>query len=81
MVLHRLFELIWHYRFLYRDLNDLLSKNRRLEMHFQALLGSKARAIQALLGGLGHTGAVVVDVQEAEATTYLARAANLLAEL
>ena len=24
--LHTLFELIWEYRFLYRDLNDLLSK-------------------------------------------------------
>ena len=32
---HMLFELIWQYRFLYRDLNDLLSKNRRLETHFQ----------------------------------------------
>jgi hypothetical protein len=34
---HMLFELIWQYRFLYRDLNDLLSKNRRLETHFQFL--------------------------------------------
>ena len=30
--LHSLFELICQYRFLYRDLNDLLSKNRRLEI-------------------------------------------------
>src|SRR5690606_38910976 len=29
--LHSLFELIWSYRFLYRDLNDLLSRNRLLE--------------------------------------------------
>ena len=28
---HMMFELVWQYRFLYRDLNDLLSKNRRLE--------------------------------------------------
>src|SRR5690606_31600909 len=28
---HMLYELIWQYRFLYRDLNDLLSKNRRIE--------------------------------------------------
>ena len=27
--LHSLFELIWQYRFLYRDLNDLLSKKDR----------------------------------------------------
>jgi AcrR family transcriptional regulator len=33
---HMLFELIWQYRFLYRDLNDLLSKNRRLETRFQS---------------------------------------------
>ncbi|MBV5322894.1 MAG: TetR/AcrR family transcriptional regulator, partial [Ilumatobacteraceae bacterium] len=31
--MHTLFELVWQYRFLYRDLNDLLSKNRKLETH------------------------------------------------
>ncbi|MCB2069003.1 MAG: TetR family transcriptional regulator, partial [Ottowia sp.] len=31
--LHTLLELIWQYRFLYRDLNHLLSRNRRLETH------------------------------------------------
>ena len=41
---HSLFELIWQYRFLYRDLNDLLSKNRRLETHFQLVLKNKTRA-------------------------------------
>ena len=51
--LHTLFELIWQYRFLYRDLNDLLSKNRRLETHFQSVLKNKARAIRALLDGMG----------------------------
>src|SRR4051812_21203846 len=39
--LHTLFELIWQYRFLYRDLNDLLSKNRRLETQFQKVLHDK----------------------------------------
>jgi AcrR family transcriptional regulator len=43
---HMLFELIWQYRFLYRDLNDLLSKNRRLETHFQFVLKNKSRAVQ-----------------------------------
>lgn len=50
---HMLFELIWQYRFLYRDLNDLLSKNRRLETHFQTLLANKQLAVKAVLGGLG----------------------------
>ena len=48
---HMLFELIWGHRFLYRDLNDLLSKNRHLETQFQLVLKNKARAIRALLAG------------------------------
>ena len=52
LFVHMLFELIWNYRFLYRDLNDLLSKNRRLETHFQTVLRDKVRAVQALLDGL-----------------------------
>ncbi|MFZ5548270.1 MAG: TetR/AcrR family transcriptional regulator [Pseudomonadota bacterium] len=49
---HMLFELIWGHRFLYRDLNDLLSKNRRLETHFQFVLKNKTRAVEAVLAGL-----------------------------
>jgi len=52
LFVHMMFELIWSYRFLYRDLNDLLSKNRRLETRFQAMLRDTARAVQALLDGL-----------------------------
>ena len=43
---HMLFELIWSYRFLYRDLNDLLSNNRKLESHFQFVLQRKTRAVR-----------------------------------
>jgi AcrR family transcriptional regulator len=57
LFMHLLYELIWKYRFLYRDLNDLLSKNRRLETHFQTLLQHKSRAMNALLGGLVRGGA------------------------
>lgn len=66
--LHSLFELIWQYRFLYRDLNDLLSKNRRLETHFQAVLKNKTRAVKALLDGMSRSGAVHIDSREVEAT-------------
>jgi AcrR family transcriptional regulator len=55
---HMLFELIWQHRFLYRDLNDLLSKNRRLETHFQFVLKNKGRAVRAVLDGLSRGGAV-----------------------
>ena len=64
--LHTLFELIWQYRFLYRDLNDLLSKNRRLETHFQVVLRDKGRAVRALLDGMSRTGAVRIDKREVE---------------
>ena len=66
--LHSLFELICQYRFLYRDLNDLLSKNRRLETHFQAVLKHKARAVKALLDGMGRSGALRIDARELEPT-------------
>jgi AcrR family transcriptional regulator len=63
---HMLFELIWQYRFLYRDLNDLLSKNRRLETHFQFVLKNKARAVQSVLSGLARGGAMQIDPRQAE---------------
>ena len=63
---HMLFELIWQYRFLYRDLNDLLSKNRRLETHFQFVLKNKSRAVQAVLDGLTRSNTVRIDRREAE---------------
>lgn len=47
--MHTLFELLWQYRFLYRDLNHLLSRNRLLETHFQALLPRKTQSLQAML--------------------------------
>ena len=68
LFLHMLFELIWQYRFLYRDLNDLLSKNRRLETHFQFVLKNKTQAVRSLLDGMNGSGALHIDTREAEAT-------------
>jgi len=62
---HMLFELIWQYRFLYRDLNDLLSKNRRLETHFQRALAGKERAVREVLAGLSRGLGVHIDAREA----------------
>src|SRR6476469_2808067 len=66
--MHTLFELIWQYRFLYRDLNDLLSKNRRLETHFQWVLKNKTAAVRAMLDGMARSGALAIDAREVEAT-------------
>ena len=61
---HMMFELVWQYRFLYRDLNDLLSKNRRLETHFQFVLKNKSRAVEAVLDGMNRSSAVRLDRRE-----------------
>ena len=66
--MHTLFELIWQYRFLYRDLNDLLSKNRRLETHFQLVLKNKARSVKAMLASMSRCGALRMDAREMEPT-------------
>ena len=66
--MHSLFELIWQYRFLYRDLNDLLSKNRKLETHFQRVIEHKTRSVKALLNSMVRHRAMTMDTREAEPT-------------
>jgi AcrR family transcriptional regulator len=63
---HMLFELIWAYRFLYRDLNDLLSNNRRLETHFQFVLQRKTRAVETVLDGIGHAHGLSIARRDVE---------------
>ena len=63
---HMLFELIWQYRFLYRDLNDLRSKNRRLETHFQFVLKNKAKAVPAVLEGLRRRSSLQTALHDVE---------------
>ena len=63
---HMLFELIWAYRFLYRDLNDLLSKNRRLEKQFQYVLQRKGKAVQQVLDGLSRSNAMRMSALDAQ---------------
>lgn len=65
---HSLIELIWEYRFLYRDINDLLSKNRRLEKNFAALLGEKNKALDTMLQSMQAAGSVDIDPRERQTT-------------
>lgn len=64
--MHTLFELIWDYRFLYRDLGDLLSRNRKLEENVKDVLLHKTSAFRALFQGLGHAGHLHVQSQTRE---------------
>jgi len=62
--MHSLFELIWQYRFLYRDLNDLLSKNRRLETQIQKALLNKTHSLQTMLDSMRRSGALQIDAAQ-----------------
>lgn len=61
---HSLFESVWQYRFLYRDLNDLLSKSRPLELTFQDVFRGKTRAVQELFAALRRAGILVFAPEE-----------------
>jgi AcrR family transcriptional regulator len=52
MYLHLMFELVWRYRFFYRDLSDLLSRNRKLELHFKQILAHKTKVAKQLCEGM-----------------------------
>jgi AcrR family transcriptional regulator len=41
-------DFLWTYRFLYRDLNDLLARNRILETHFKQIISHKVRFAREL---------------------------------
>ncbi len=56
LFLHLLFELIWKYRFFYRDLNNLLINSRTLELRFKALLADKVKMARWLCEGLASRG-------------------------
>ena len=66
--LHSLFEGLWEYRFLYRDLNELLSRNRILETCFQQLTGNTVQALREMLAALHQSGAARIDSDEIKAT-------------
>ena len=65
--LHSLFEKVWDHRFLYRDLNHLLSGNRHLETRFHAVLERKTQALREMLEALSAAG--VVQLPEAHGQT------------
>ena len=67
LFLHLLFESIWRYRFVYRDLNDLLSRNRKLELHFRTILERKNRAALRLCTSLADQRKLKAQPRELDA--------------
>jgi AcrR family transcriptional regulator len=54
----------WRYRFLYRDLNDLLARNRTLETHFKQIISHKVRFASQFCEQLVADGEMVVTPEE-----------------
>jgi AcrR family transcriptional regulator len=50
--LHLVFESMWDYRFLYRDLIDILSRSRKLKAHFARILNRASASVTEVLTGL-----------------------------
>lgn len=63
---HSLIERIWDHRFLYRDLNLLLSRNRHLEAGMRRVLLAQAGALRQLLAGLQRSGHLVLPEEDAD---------------
>ncbi len=62
--LHIIFEAMGEYRFLYRDLNDLLGRHQHLARPFRQLLGRKRGSALAICEGLTDSGIMQADPVE-----------------
>lgn len=60
LFLHLLFEIIWEYRFLYRNLVDLTQRMRSLRIHFHHLIRQKREAAVTICKGLEAAGAMQI---------------------
>src|SRR5688572_16125793 len=58
LYLHLMLEAIGEYRFLYRNLDDLLGRNRRLREHFARIVQRKFEAVVGLCEALVRSGAM-----------------------
>jgi AcrR family transcriptional regulator len=73
LYLHMMFERIWQYRFLYRNLDDLLARDTKLKSHFNIIISHKRDAIRVICDSL-------VAAKAMDATTKIieALAENIL---
>ena len=67
LFLHLLFENIWNFRFIYRDINELLSRNRIVETHFKRIVAHKINTATLICKGLVATGDMKATPAEIQA--------------
>jgi AcrR family transcriptional regulator len=73
LYLHLMLEAIWEYRFLYRNLDDLMARSRRLREHFNRIIDRKHAYVVALCEGL-----VTVRAMKAGPAEIRVLASNIL---
>ena len=64
--LHLVFECIWSYRFIYRDIINIISRNRNLRLRFARILKRGSANAQGIMRGLNETGAMRASAAEIE---------------
>jgi AcrR family transcriptional regulator len=64
LYLHLVFENIWEYRFLYRDLDNILSRNKKLRTHFRRILERKVNTATAICKGLVEAGVMTASSED-----------------
>ncbi len=76
LLLHLLFEAMWDYRFLFRDLDEILSRNRKLAARFALIMRRGSRTVIELCRGMVASGAMRASEREISA---LAQNVSLIA--
>ena len=66
--LHAVYGCIWEYRFLFRDLVDILSRNRKLRMHFSRILRRAADNATEVMRAMVRAGVMRASADEIHAT-------------
>lgn len=75
LLLHLMFETVWDYRFIYRDLDSLLGRYDSLRARLQRVIRGKENALRRVCDGLVRSGSMFADDQE---TRQLSRNMNLV---
>ena len=64
LYLHLVFENIWEYRFLYRDLDNILSRNKKLRTHFRRIVERKVSTAAAICKGLADAKVMTATAED-----------------
>ena len=67
LYLHLMFEAIWDYRFLYRNLDDIVGRHPRLRDHINRIVEAKLAAVEGLCRSLARAGLVTATPSEIRA--------------